>query len=157
MLNTQNTMRRIRRMSGDALRGLVVAGSLCAVAGGARAAAIHPAAGSAVAELHRVSATVGDVAGVVSVEPEVLLALAPRTLFFGDILAHSNNTRFVWNVPSEASASFGSLLDPGAHRKGFVEGTPLPATPLTVAALPAPGALWLLALGTMCTRRRRRA
>ncbi len=160
MVNTQNTMRRmrrVRRMSRDAMRGLVAAGGLCAVAGGARAAeAIHPDPGSAVAELRRVSATVGDGAGLVSVAPEVLLGATTATASFGDFVSHSNNTRFVLNGSGAVSTPLASLLDPGAHRIGLVEDTLLSATASRVGAIPAPGALWLAALGTMCTRRRRR-
>ena len=159
MVNTQNTMRRMRRvrwMSRDAMRGLVAAGGLCAVAGGARAEAIHPEPGSAVAELRRVSATVGDVAGLVSVDPKVLLGATTATASFGDFVSHSNNTRFVLTGSGAVSDALASLLDPGAHRIGLVEDTLLWATASPVGAIPAPGVLWLAALGTMCTRRRRR-
>ncbi len=154
MVNTQNTMRRVRRMSRDALRGLVAAGGLCAAAGGAQAEAIGPGPGSAVAELHR--ASTGDVAGLVSADPEAFLGLAMGALLLEDFVAHSNNTRFVLDAPGEEPDSLGWLLDPGVRWKGLVEVTPLSAPASTVGAIPAPGALWLLALGTMCTRRRRR-
>lgn len=159
MFNTQNTMRRMRRarrMSRDAMRRLVAAGGLCAVAGGARAESIHPDPGSAVAELRRVSATVGDGAGLVSVGPEVLLGATTATASFGDFVSHSNNTRFVLNGSGAVSTPLASLLDLGAHRIGLVEDTLVSATVSPVVAIPAPGVLWLAALGTMCTRRRRR-
>jgi len=145
-------------MSRDALRGLVAAGGLCAAAGGARAEVIHPrpGPGSAVAELHRASAAVGDVAGLVSFEPEALPGLGTRTLSLGDFVAHSNNTRFELDEPGWLSDPLASPLDPGVHRIGLIEATPASAPASTVGAIPAPGALWLLALGTMCTRRRRR-
>ena len=77
MFNRQNTMRRMRHMARDTLRGLVAAGGLCVVAGGARADANHQGPPSTVTEVRRELAAVGDVAGLVSGYPEILPALAP--------------------------------------------------------------------------------
>jgi len=153
MFNTQNTM---RHMVQGTLRGLVAAGGVCAVVGGARADAIYQGPGSAVAELHRELANVGDLSGLVSGYPEILAAVAPPYLPYGDVISHSNNTRFVAEQIGDTAGWLDSLPDPHVLRKGFVEGTPLPATASTISAVPAPGALWLLALGTLYTRRRRR-
>ncbi len=156
MFNTQNTMRRMRHMGRDTLRGLVAAGGLCVVVGGARADAIHQGPPSAVTELRRELAAVGDVAGLVSGYPEILAALAPPYLPYGDVISHSNNTRVVAEEFDDAVDWLDSLPDPHVHGKGLLDDGPLPATASTIAAVPAPGALWLLALGTLITRRGRR-
>lgn len=156
MFNTQNTMRRMGHLGRDTLRGLVAAGGLCVVAGGARADAIHQGPPSVVAEVRRELAAVGDVAGLVSGYPEILPALAPPYLPYGDVISHSNNTRFVAEGSDVAADWFNSLPDPHVHRKGLLEDAPLPATASPFAAVPAPGSLWLLALGTLSARRRRR-
>ncbi len=157
MANTHKTMHHAGWMSPDALRGLVAAVALFAVAGGARADAIYTGPGSAVAELYRASVTGSDVGGLVSDDHEALLGSAPRNLSFRDMISHSNNTRSVSEGTGVVLPPLGSLWDPGFDRKGLVQDTPLSVPPSMVGAIPGPGVVWLLALGATCTRRRRRS
>ncbi len=159
MVTTQNTMDRmhcIRRINRVTLRGLVVVGGVVAVAAGAQAGMTHPGPGSAVTELRRVSATVVDDARLVPDDPEILLGLGTPGVSFRDFLAHSNNTRYVSDGSGIVGVPLDSQWDPGDRRIGlFVDAGATTAAP-TVGTIPAPGALWLLALGTLRTRRRRR-
>jgi MYXO-CTERM domain-containing protein len=143
-------------MSPDALRGLVAAVGLLVVAGATRAEAFHTGYGLAVAELQRASLGLSDADALVSDEHEALLGIAPRDFSFRDMISHSNNTRFVLEGSGVVLEPLGALWDPGVDRKGLFEDAPLSGTPSSVGAVPAPGALWLLVLGTIRTRRRRR-
>jgi hypothetical protein len=98
----------------------------------------------------------GVVDALASDEPQALPGIAPRNLSFHDMISHSNNTRFVLDDYGVVLEPLGAMRNPDLDLKRLIDEAPLTLSPSSVVAIPAPGALWLLALGTMSTLRRRR-